>query len=345
MTRLAVFVATVGYSGYFPVAPGTVGSLAGLVFYLLVWWSQSLAVEVGLIVMLFLLGIWAGTTAERYFGGIDPGQIVIDEVVGMLITLAFIPVGLSGALIGFFLFRVFDVIKPFPAAQAGASARRPRRHGRRCDGGGVREHFIAGGALGAAGLGRVTTANEARTAEVIAVGSELLGANRLDTNSLFIAEQLSALGIVLIAKTVVPDDRDAIAMHCAQALSRADVVILTGGLGPTDDDLTRDAVAQVTGRALDEQLAIVQAIEERFARRGMRMPDVNRRQALVLRGATVLANPNGTAPGQWLEHDGKLIVLLPGPPRELRPMLTSSKRVACSASGRALNGFSGLHSS
>ena len=177
--------------------------------------------------------------------------------------------------------------------------------------------------MGDAGLGRVTISNGARTAEVIAVGSELLGANRLDTNSLFIAEQLSALGIVLIAKTVVPDDRDAIAMHCAQALSRTDVVILTGGLGPTDDDLTRDAVAQVTGRALDEQLAIVQAIEERFARRGMRMPDVNRRQALVLQGATVLANPNGTAPGQWLEHDGKLIVLLPGPPRELRPMLTS----------------------
>ena len=117
MTRLAVFVATVGYSGYFPVAPGTVGSLAGLVFYLLVWWSQSPVVEVGLIVMLFLLGIWAGTTTERYFGGIDPGQIVIDEVVGMLITLAFIPVGLSGALVGFFLFRVFDVIKPFPAAR------------------------------------------------------------------------------------------------------------------------------------------------------------------------------------------------------------------------------------
>jgi phosphatidylglycerophosphatase A len=115
VTRLAVFVATVGYSGYFPVAPGTVGSIAGLVFYLAVWWSQSIAVEVGLIVMLFLLGIWAGTTAERYFGGIDPGPIVIDEVVGMLITLAFIPVGLSGALVGFFLFRVFDVIKPFPA--------------------------------------------------------------------------------------------------------------------------------------------------------------------------------------------------------------------------------------
>ncbi len=115
MTRLAVFVATVGYSGYFPVAPGTIGSAAGLVVYLLVWWAQSPLVEVGLIVLLFAAGVWAGTTAERYFGGIDPGPVVIDEVVGMLITLAFIPVGLSGALAGFVLFRIFDVIKPFPA--------------------------------------------------------------------------------------------------------------------------------------------------------------------------------------------------------------------------------------
>jgi phosphatidylglycerophosphatase A len=117
VTRLAVFISTVGYCGYFPVAPGTVGSLAGLVFYLLVWWTQSVAVEVGMILVLFHVGIWAGTTSERYFGGIDPGPIVIDEVVGMLITLAFIPVGLSGALVGFFLFRVFDVIKPFPAGR------------------------------------------------------------------------------------------------------------------------------------------------------------------------------------------------------------------------------------
>ena len=117
MTRLAVFVATVAYSGYFPVAPGTVGSAAGLVVYLLVWWSQSPVVEVGLIVLLFAAGVWAGTTAERYFGGIDPGPIVLDEVVGMLITLAFIPVGLSGAIAGFFLFRLFDVIKPFPAGR------------------------------------------------------------------------------------------------------------------------------------------------------------------------------------------------------------------------------------
>ncbi len=117
MTRLAVFIATAGYCGYFPVAPGTVGSAAGLVVYLLVWWTQSTAVEVALIVGLFLAGVWAGTTAERYFGGIDPGPIVLDEVVGMLITLAFIPVGLSGAIAGFVLFRLFDVVKPFPAGR------------------------------------------------------------------------------------------------------------------------------------------------------------------------------------------------------------------------------------
>ena len=117
MTRLAVFIATVGYCGYFPIAPGTVGSAAGLVVYLLVWWTQSPVVEVGLIVALFAAGVWAGTTSERYFGGIDPGPIVLDEVVGMLITLAFIPVGITGALIGFLLFRLFDVIKPYPAGR------------------------------------------------------------------------------------------------------------------------------------------------------------------------------------------------------------------------------------
>ena len=117
MTRLAVFIATVGYCGYFPVAPGTVGSAAGLLFYLAVWWAQSPVFEVALILVLFAAGVWAGTTSERYFGGIDPGPIVMDEVVGMLITLAFIPVSITGALIGFLLFRIFDVIKPFPAGR------------------------------------------------------------------------------------------------------------------------------------------------------------------------------------------------------------------------------------
>ena len=117
MTRLAVFLATAAYTGYFPIAPGTVGSALGLVVYALVWWTGSSLVEASLILVLFAAGVWAATVAERYFGGIDPGPIVLDEVVGMLITLAFIPVGWSAALAGFFLFRLFDVIKPFPAGR------------------------------------------------------------------------------------------------------------------------------------------------------------------------------------------------------------------------------------
>ena len=115
MTRLAVFLATVAYCGYFPIAPGTAGSAAGLAVYLLVWWTRSPALEAGLIALTFAAGTWAATHAERFFGGLDPGPVVIDEVLGMLITLAFIPVGWSGALAGFVIFRVYDVIKPYPA--------------------------------------------------------------------------------------------------------------------------------------------------------------------------------------------------------------------------------------
>jgi phosphatidylglycerophosphatase A len=115
VTRLAVFLATAAYCGYAPVAPGTFGAAAGLIVYGLVWATQSRAIEVALIVATFAVGTWSATHAERYFGGIDPGPVVIDEVLGMLVTLAFIPVGWSGALAGFFLFRVFDVIKPYPA--------------------------------------------------------------------------------------------------------------------------------------------------------------------------------------------------------------------------------------
>jgi phosphatidylglycerophosphatase A len=115
VTRFAVFLATVAYCGYFPVAPGTVGSAAGLVVYLLVWWTRSPVVEIALIAATFVVGAWAATHAERFFGGIDPGPVVIDEVLGMLLTLAFIPAGWTAMLAGFVLFRVFDVIKPYPA--------------------------------------------------------------------------------------------------------------------------------------------------------------------------------------------------------------------------------------
>jgi phosphatidylglycerophosphatase A len=115
VTRLAVFLATAGYCGYAPIAPGTVGAAAGLVVYLLVWWTHNPIVEVALIAIVFAAGVWSATHAERYFGGIDPGPVVIDEVLGMLVTLAFVPVGWTAALAGFFIFRVFDVIKPYPA--------------------------------------------------------------------------------------------------------------------------------------------------------------------------------------------------------------------------------------
>jgi nicotinamide-nucleotide amidase len=159
-----------------------------------------------------------------------------------------------------------------------------------------------------------------RTAEIIAIGSELLGSTRTDTNSLFVSERLASLGIELRAKSVVGDNRREVAEHLRRALDRVDLVVLTGGLGPTDDDVTREAVAEVLELPLVEDSSIVDRLKERFARRGLQMPEVNRRQAMVLRGATVLENPNGTAPGQMVERGDQLILLLPGPPRELMPM-------------------------
>jgi len=159
-----------------------------------------------------------------------------------------------------------------------------------------------------------------RTAEIIAIGSELLGSSRVDTNSLHIADKLSALGVELRVKSVVGDDRDDLATLLRQALARADVIVCTGGLGPTDDDLTRDVVAEVLGRPMTIDESIVETIRARFARRGLDMPQVNRRQAQVPAGAVVLDNPNGTAPGLFIDHAGTAVVLLPGPPREMQPM-------------------------
>lgn len=118
LIRLAIFICTVGYIGYFPVAPGTIGSAAGLVLYAALRLAGvPLLFDGVLIVTLFVVGIWSGTHAERYFGGTDPGPGVIDEVVGMLITLFMLPVSWPAALAGFLLFRVLDVIKPFPAGR------------------------------------------------------------------------------------------------------------------------------------------------------------------------------------------------------------------------------------
>ncbi len=158
-------------------------------------------------------------------------------------------------------------------------------------------------------------------ASIIAVGSELLTSTRIDTNSLAITETLDALGIEVRDKQVVGDRRADLAAQFRSALERADLVIVTGGLGPTDDDLTREAVSDALGLPMDEDLSILDTIRQRFASRGLRMPEVNRRQAQVPRGAVVLSNPNGSAPGLWIERAAKAIALLPGPPREMGPML------------------------
>jgi nicotinamide-nucleotide amidase len=157
--------------------------------------------------------------------------------------------------------------------------------------------------------------------EIIAVGSELLTPTRLDTNSLYLTERLNDIGIDVRAKAVVGDETSDLSAVLKSALGRADLIVLTGGLGPTSDDLTRETVSGVLGRPLAEDARIVAALERRFAARGLRMPSINRKQALVPAGARVLENPNGTAPGLWIDHAGQVVLLLPGPPRELRPIV------------------------
>jgi nicotinamide-nucleotide amidase len=173
---------------------------------------------------------------------------------------------------------------------------------------------------------------------IVAVGSEMLTPFRVDTNSLVITERLNAIGYDVRLKAVVADDVGELARVIDGALAWADLIVITGGLGPTEDDITRDAVASVLGTPLDVDESIVDRIRDRFARRGMTMPEINRRQAMVPRGATVLPNPNGTAPGLWMERGETAIALLPGPPREMKPMLEAviAERLAPKAGGRRL---------
>ena len=164
------------------------------------------------------------------------------------------------------------------------------------------------------------------TAAILAVGSELLTPQKTDTNSLYITEVLNDLGIAVAFKAIVGDDRAELTSHVAHALARHRILILTGGLGPTDDDLTREVVAAHLGLPLEQDAAIVDAMARRFAARGWKMPAVNLRQAMVPRGASVLANPHGTAPGLWIQHGDRVLALLPGPPREMKPMMDGDVR-------------------
>jgi nicotinamide-nucleotide amidase len=163
-------------------------------------------------------------------------------------------------------------------------------------------------------------------AEIIAIGSELLTPYRLDTNSLWLTDELNKIGIRVIHKAVVGDSPDEMRSSFRHALTRADLIIASGGLGPTDDDRTRETVSELLGRKLRLEEAIVREIQERFRRFARTMPEINKRQAMVPEGATVLPNPRGTAPALWLEEDGHIIVLLPGVPHELKSIFESEVR-------------------
>ncbi len=167
---------------------------------------------------------------------------------------------------------------------------------------------------------------ESLTAEIIAIGSELLAPDRSDTNSLWLTEQLNSLGIEVKLKTIVGDDDARLEEAIKDALRRSKVIITTGGLGPTEDDITRKVAARAMSRRLFLDEDVLQGIREKFQSFGRSMPERNSRQAMVIDGADVLPNPNGTAPGLFLEHEGTSIALLPGPPRELQPMFTNYVR-------------------
>lgn len=161
-------------------------------------------------------------------------------------------------------------------------------------------------------------------AEIIAIGSELLTPFRQDTNSLYLTEKLNQLGVEVVLKTIVGDSRERLVSVAQHALLRSDIVIFMGGLGPTEDDLTREAVAEALGVVLHRDEEVLTKLKERFASRGYKMTPNNYKQADVIAGAIVLPNPNGTAPGQWIsgEYEGRerLIILLPGPPFELKAL-------------------------
>ena len=155
-------------------------------------------------------------------------------------------------------------------------------------------------------------------AEIIAVGSELLTPDNVDTNSLYLTHRMNEAGCRVHLKTVVGDDSDDIAGVLREALHRSDFILVSGGLGPTEDDRTRAAVAAVLGRSVSIDEGILETLRQRFIARGFRMAKINEKQAEVIEGAETLDNPLGTAPGMWIEEKGHYIVLLPGPPRELQ---------------------------
>jgi len=162
------------------------------------------------------------------------------------------------------------------------------------------------------------------TASILAVGSELLGTTRVDTNSLWLTGELEAIGVRVVRKACVGDGWEALLAELGWALGQAPLLVVTGGLGPTEDDRTKEAVAALLGRRLVRDEEILERLKERWRRRGLEMPAVNAKQADVIEGAVVLSNRRGTAPGYFVEADGKVVVLLPGVPWEMKALFAES---------------------
>ncbi|HKM33131.1 MAG TPA: competence/damage-inducible protein A [Lachnospiraceae bacterium] len=162
------------------------------------------------------------------------------------------------------------------------------------------------------------------TVEIICVGTELLLGNIVNTNAAFLAEKCAELGLSCYYQTVVGDNRERLLFTVKTAMERSDIVLLSGGLGPTRDDLTKETVAEVLGCPLEEDVVSKRKIVEFFEMRGRIPSDNNWKQAMIPKGAIAVDNPNGTAPGVIIEKNGKRIILMPGPPNELRPMFVSS---------------------
>jgi nicotinamide-nucleotide amidase len=157
-------------------------------------------------------------------------------------------------------------------------------------------------------------------AEIVAVGSEMLTPQRIDTNSLYLTDQLNSLGVEVVQKCIVGDDRQRLTETLRGCISRSNIIIVTGGLGPTEDDVTRDAVAAALGRGMHFDQSICEGLIERFRRFNRKMAEINKRQAYVIDEAEVLPNDRGSAPGQWIETANAFVMLLPGPPKELTAM-------------------------
>jgi len=158
------------------------------------------------------------------------------------------------------------------------------------------------------------------TAEIIAIGSELLTPERTDTNSLWLTEKLNGIGIEVRQKTIVGDDDARLEEAIKDAVRRSSIIIMTGGLGPTEDDITRKVAARALGRRLVLDDRVLEDLREKFKLWGRNMPEINSRQAMIIERAELLENPRGSAPGMYLDYEGKPIAIMPGPPREMQPM-------------------------